>query len=69
MINAGNESVSAVDGASFFCSTTSFGMYRGRHMSATILGGMQVSRKGDIANWVVPNKLIKVKTRKKIELN
>lgn len=59
LINAGNESVSAVEGASFFCSTTSFGMYRGRHMSATILGGMQVSRKGDIANWVVPNKLIK----------
>ena len=59
LINAGNESISAVDGASFFGSSVSFGMYRGRHMNMTILGGMQVSRKGDIANWVVPNRLIK----------
>ena len=60
VVNAGNEAVSIIEGASFFQSSVSFGMYRGRHMSATILGGMQVSRKGDIANWVVPNKLIKV---------
>lgn len=60
LINAGNEGVTAMPGASFFSSTVSFGMYRGRHMNATILGGMQVSRKGDLANWVVPNRLIKV---------
>jgi len=59
LINAGNESITAVKGASFFGSSVSFGMYRGRHMNMTILGGMQVSKKGDIANWVVPNRLIK----------
>ena len=60
LINAGNEAVTAMPGHSYFQSTTSFGMYRGRHMNTTIIGGMQVSKKGDIANWVVPNRLIKV---------
>ena len=60
MINAGGEAVSVNPGASYFSSSMSFGMYRGRHMNATIIGGMQVSSKGDIANWVVPNKLLKV---------
>ena len=60
MINAGNEAISVMPGASFFSSTMSLGMYRGRHMNTTIIGGMQVSNKGDIANWVVPNRLIKV---------
>ena len=59
--NAGFEAISVNPGVSFFQSTVSFGMYRGRHMNATILGGMQVSSKGDIANWVIPKKLVKVK--------
>ena len=60
LINAGNESISVVQGASFFGNSVSFGMYRGRHMDVTLLGGMQVSKNGDIANWIVPNKIIKV---------
>ena len=58
--NAGCEAISVIPGVSYFSSSMSFGMYRGRHMNATIIGGMQVSSKGDIANWVVPNKLLKV---------
>ena len=59
-VPAGGEAISINPGASCFSSSISFGMYRGRHMNATIIGGMEVSSKGDIANWVIPNRLIKV---------
>lgn len=58
LFNAGGQPISVIKGASYFDSATCFAMIRGGHLDMTVLGALQVDEKGDIANWIVPNKLV-----------